>query len=64
VTERFTDSWINLVVTGLPLKRHSAMGRCNGSSIKIGKEARDKSKKFDIAPELMSADTVLGRPRI
>jgi len=26
VTEIFTDSWINPAATGLPLKRHSAMG--------------------------------------
>jgi len=25
-TEIFTDSWINPVVTGLPLKRHSVIG--------------------------------------
>jgi len=58
----FTDSWINPMVAGLPSKRHRVMGRSNGSGKKMGKEARDESKKFEIAPELMSADTGSGRP--
>src|SRR5882724_8551737 len=55
--EVFTDSWINLVVAGLPSKRHSAIGRSRGSNTKGGKVARDKSKKFEVDPELMSEDT-------
>jgi len=47
----------NPVVPGLPSKRHRAMGQSNGSSTKMGKEARDESKKFDIAPESISVDT-------
>jgi len=35
----------------LPLKRHRVTGRSNGSGTKIGKEARDESKKFDVALE-------------
>ena len=64
MTEIFTDSWIKPVVAGLPLKRHRKTGRSNGSGTKTGKESRDKSKKFDVAPESMSADTGSGRPGI
>ena len=64
MTERFTDSWINPAVTGLPSKRHSAMGQSNGSGKKLGKETRDESKKFHVAPESISADTGLQRPGI
>ena len=41
-----TDSWINTAVTGLPSKRHNAIGRSRGSSTKVGEAARDESKKF------------------
>src|SRR5882724_11087930 len=61
-TEIFTDSWISPVVTGLPSKRHNAIRQSRGSNTKVGKVARDKSKKFEIAPELIKADTGLGRP--
>src|SRR5882724_9360714 len=61
-TEILTDSWINPAVTGLPSKRHSAIGRSRGSITKGGKVARDKSTKFEVAPESMSADTGSGRP--
>src|SRR5882724_5282474 len=61
-TEILTDSWINPVVTGLPLKRHNVIGRSRGSNTKVGKVARDESKKFEVAPKSMSADTGSGRP--
>jgi len=61
-TEIFTDSWINPVVTGLPSNRHSAIGKSRGSNTKVGEAARDESKKFKVAPKLMSADTGLERP--
>jgi len=48
-TEIFTDSWINLAVTGLPSKRHSAIGRSRGSNTKGGEAARDESKKLEVA---------------
>ena len=57
-----TDPWINPAVAGLPLKRHNVIGRSRGSNTKVGKAARDKSKKFEVAPESMSADTGSGRP--
>ena len=50
-TEIFTDSWINLVVAGLPSKRHSSIGRSRGSNTKGGEVARDESRKFEVAPE-------------
>jgi len=59
-----TDSWINPAIYGLPLKRHSATGLSNGSSTEVGKVARDESKKFEVAPESMSADTGSERPGI
>jgi len=65
-TEISTDSWINMVVTGLPSKRHNAISRSRGSSTKVGVAARDESKKFEVAPKSMSADTGserLGRVR-
>jgi len=62
--EIFTDSWINLAITGFPLKRHSVTGKSRGPNTKVGEVARDKSKKFKVAPELMSADTGLERPWI
>src|SRR5882724_9876046 len=61
-TEIFTDSWINPAVAGLLLKRHSVIGGSRGSNTKIGKVARDRSNKFEVAPKLMSADTGLDRP--
>src|SRR5882724_6319233 len=61
-TEILTDSWINLAVAGLPSKRHNVIGRSRGSNTKVGEVARDKSKKFEVAPESMSADTGSGRP--
>jgi len=61
-TEILTDSWINPAVAGLPSKRHSAIGRSRGSNTKFGDAARDESKKFEVAPESMSADTGSGRP--
>ena len=60
-TEVFTDSWINPAVTGLPSKMHRAIGRFRGSNTKGGEVARDESKKFKVAPELMRADTGLER---
>jgi len=56
-TERFIDSWINLGVAGLPLKRHSVIGWSRGSNTKGGEAARDESKKFEVAPESIKADT-------
>src|SRR5882672_2864791 len=64
VTEVVTDSWINPTVTGLPSKRHREMGRSKGSVTKRGELAREESKKFEVAPESMSADTGSGRPGI
>src|SRR5882724_46883 len=61
-TEILTDSWINPAVAGLPSKRHSAISRSRGSNTKFGNAARDESKKFEVAPESMSADTGSGRP--
>src|SRR5882724_9988280 len=61
-TEILTDSWINPAVAGLPSKRHSAISRSRGSNTKFGDAARDESKKFEVAPESMSADTGSGRP--
>jgi len=61
-TEIFTDSWINPAVAGLPSKRHNAIGKSRGSNTKVGKAARDESKKFEVAPESMSADTGSERP--
>ena len=49
----------NPVVAGLPLKRHSAIRQSRGSNTKGGKVARDEYKKFEVAPESMSADTGL-----
>jgi len=46
-TERFTDSWINPAVEGLPLKRHSAMGRSRGSNTQLGKVARDECQEWE-----------------
>src|SRR5882724_1041381 len=57
-----TDSWINPAVAGLPSKRHSAISRSRGSNTKVGEASRDESKKFEVAPESMSADTGSGRP--
>ena len=64
VIERFTDSWINPAIAGLQSKRHSVMGKSNGSSTKVGEMARDESNKFKVAPESMSADTGSERPEI
>jgi len=61
-TEILTDSWINPAVAGLPLKRHSAISRSRGSNTTVGEVARDKFKKFEVAPESMSADTGSERP--
>ena len=61
-TEIFTDSWINPAVTGLLLKRHSVIRRSRGSNTKGGEVARDESKKFEVAPELISADTGSEQP--
>src|SRR5882724_11036429 len=61
-TEVLTDSWINPAVAGLPSKRHSAISRFRGSNTKVGEAARDKSKKFKVAPKSMSADTGSERP--
>jgi len=55
--EVFTDSWINPVVAGFPSKRHSAIRQSRGSNTKGGEVARDDSKKFKVAPKLMSVDT-------
>ena len=63
-TEIFTDSWISPVVTGLPSKRHNAIRQSRGSNTKVGKVARDKSKKFEVAPKSMRADTGSERPGI
>ena len=54
--ETFTDSWINPAVTGLPSKRHRARGQSKGSDMKSSKVAREDSKKFEVAPELMSTE--------
>src|SRR5882724_10377363 len=62
--ERFTDSWINPAFAALPLKRHSVIGLSRGSNTKVGKAARDESKKFEVAPKSMSADTGSERPGI
>ena len=59
-----TDSWIKPAVVGLPLKRHREMGWSKGSITKRGESAREESKKFEVAPESMSANTGLGRPGI
>ena len=56
-TEILTDSWINRVVTGFPSKRHNVIGRSRGSNTKVGEVARDESKKFEVAPESINADT-------
>src|SRR5882724_10164752 len=61
-TEIFTDSWINPADAGFPSKRHSVIGKSRGSNTKGGEAARDESKKFEVAPELMSADTGSERP--
>src|SRR5882724_6628928 len=61
-TEILTDSWINLEVAGLPSQRHNVIGRSRGSNTKVGKVARDESKKLEVAPKLIKADTGLGRP--
>src|SRR5882724_11660622 len=61
-TEILTDSWIYPAVAGLPSKRHNAIGRSRGSNTKVGKVARDESKKFEVAPKSMKADTGSGRP--
>src|SRR5882724_4818451 len=61
-TEILTDSWINLAVAGLPSKRHNAISQSRGSNTKVGKAARDESKKFEVAPKSMSADTGSERP--
>src|SRR5882672_649328 len=62
VTEVVTDSWIKPAVAGLPSNRHRAMGQSKGSITKRGESAREESKKFEVAPESMSADTGSGRP--
>ena len=59
-----TDSWINPAVAGLPSKRHRMMGRSKGSITKRGESAREESKKFEVAPESMSADIGSERPGI
>ena len=46
------------------MKSHSEMGRSRGSSTKVGEVTREESKKFEVAPELMSADAGLERPGI
>src|SRR5882724_12469356 len=61
-TEIFTDSWINPTVAGLPSKRHSVIRKSRGSNTKVGKTARDVSKKFEVAPKSMSTDTGSERP--
>ena len=45
-TEIFTDSWINLAVAGLPLKRNSVIGKSRGSNTKGGKAARDEPRNL------------------
>src|SRR5882724_10834205 len=61
-TKIFTNSWINPAVAGLPSKRHSAIGRSRGYNTNGGEAARDESKKLEVAPELIKADTGSGRP--
>jgi len=61
-TAIFTDSWINPAVAGLPSKRHSAIRKSRGYITKGGNVARDEPKKFEVAPESMSADTGSERP--
>src|SRR5882724_1189057 len=61
-TEILTDSWINPAVAGLPSKRHNVISQSRDSSTKVGEVARDKSKKFEVAPKSMSADTGSERP--
>jgi len=41
-----TDSWINLVVAGLPSKKHNVIGQSRGSNTKVGEAARDESKNL------------------
>jgi len=52
---------LNPVVTGLPSNRHSVIGKSRGSNTNVGEAARDEFKKFEVAPESMSADTGLER---
>ena len=59
-----TDSWMNPAVAGLPSKMQREIRRSRGLVTKRGKSAREESKKFEVAPESMSADTGLGRPGI
>ena len=39
-------------------------GKSRGSNTKLGKVARDESKKFEVVPKSMSSDTGLERPGI
>ena len=57
--EIFTDSWRNPAAAGMPLKRHSVIGRSRGSNTKGGKVARVESKKLEVAPKSISVDTGL-----
>jgi len=53
---------MNPAITGLPSKRHSAIGKSRGSNTKVARWPEIESKKFKVAPESMSADTGLERP--
>ena len=44
------------------MKRHSVIRLSRGSNTKGGKVARDESKKFEVSPKLISADTGPERP--
>jgi len=58
-TEILTDSWINPAVAAC--HREAQCDRSiQGSNTKFGMHARDESKKFEVAPESMSADTGSG----
>jgi len=48
---------INLAVAGLPFEEAQCDWVIQGFNTKGGEVARDESKKFEVAPKLISVDT-------
>ena len=51
---------MNPNVAGLPSKRLSVMGWANTDGTNMDIEARDKSMKFEVAPELIRVEIEFG----
>jgi len=59
-----TDSWIKPCSRWLAIEKNTGRWAIQRFSYKEGKSAREESKKFEVAPKSMSADTGSGRPGI